>query len=188
MKSMQLQKVAAISLLLAFAGAAIAPSVLAEPINPNLSWAPNPITTGSTTTATFGVADTLPTGGSDNDCPSGDFFSGTLTVTTPGGLTSTYTVTSVPCGTQNLSAIYPTAFTPGTGAPSTATAGVYGAVWAGTTTATVGGVHPTFNTSDNFVVTTPVTGVPQFGASAMLVAAIGLIAMAALKRSKVISI
>src|SRR5580692_10217561 len=116
-------------------------SVRANPINANLNWSPGSFAAGGTTTATFGVADMLVGGGSDPDCPAGAFFSGTLTVTTPGGLTSTVTETNVPCGTQTLSAVYPTSFTAGSGAPSTATTGTYTGVWAGTTTALIGGVH-----------------------------------------------
>src|SRR5580658_8146475 len=83
-------------------------AVRADPIQPNLNWNPGSVTAGGTTTATFGVADTLPGTSppqSDPDCPLGAFFSGTLTVTTPGGLTSTVSVSNIPCGTQNLSAV-----------------------------------------------------------------------------------
>src|SRR5580692_3991947 len=119
-------------------------SVQAHPINANLNWNPGSFAAGGTTTATFGVADMLVGGGPDGDCPAGAFFSGTLTVTTPGGLTSTFSVTNVPCGTTTLTAVYPTAFTPGSGAPSTISVGTYTGVWAGTTTALIGGVHPSF--------------------------------------------
>jgi len=174
------------ALLLLAAPALIA--VHADPIQANLNWSPGSITAGGSTTATFGVADTLPSGGSDPDCPSGAFFSGTITVTTPGGQTSTYSVTNIACGTQNLSAVYPTAFTPGSGAPNTNTAGTYTAVWAGTTTALVGGVHPSFNVQDNFVAQQlpPPPTVPEFGAPAMLVAAIGLVAVAAMKKANLL--
>jgi hypothetical protein len=163
-------------------------AVNAHPINANLNWSPPSITAGGSTTANFGVADMLVGGGSDADCPAGDFFSGTLTVTTPGGLTSTVTETNIPCGTQNLSAVYPTDFTPGTGAPSTAAAGTYTAVWAGSSTATVGGAHPMFSVQDNFVAQQlpPPPTVPQFGAPAMLVAAIGLVVVAAMKKSNLL--
>jgi hypothetical protein len=138
MKYMQRNIPNASALLLAFAALLLlaSPALLAvhaDPINPNLSWSPNPIAIGATTTATFGVGDTIPgtsPAQSDPDCPSGAFFTGTLTVTTPGGEISTYTVTGVPCGTQNLTAVYPTAFTAGTGAPSTSTIGKYTASWA----------------------------------------------------------
>ena len=163
-------------------------SVQAHPINANLNWNPGSFAAGGTTTATFGVADMLVGGGPDGDCPAGAFFSGTLTVTTPGGLTSTVTETNIPCGTQNLSAVYPTDFTPGTGAPSTAAAGTYTAVWAGSSTATVGGAHPMFSVQDNFVAQQlpPPPTVPQFGAPAMLVAAIGLVVVAAMKKGNLL--
>ncbi|MDA4113254.1 MAG: hypothetical protein OK474_04325 [Thaumarchaeota archaeon] len=162
----------------------------AHPIDANLNWSSSSsgIITGGTNTATFGVANMLPGGGSDIDCPTGAFFSGVLTVTTPGGLTSTYTVTNIPCGTQNLTAIYPTDFTPGSGAPSTTTSGTYTANWAGTSTALIGGVHPSFSVTDNFVANgqTPPPTVPEFGAPAMLVAAIGLVVVAAMKKGNLL--
>jgi hypothetical protein len=197
MKYMQRNIPNASALLLAFAALLLlaAPALLAvnaHPINPNLSWAPNPIAIGGTTGATFGVGDTIPgisPAQSDPDCPAGAFFTGTLTVTTPGGLTSSITETSIPCGTQNLSAAYPAAFTPGTGSPSTSTSGTYSATWAGTTTALVGGVHPIFSTSDNFVVSpATINGAPEFGAPAMLVAAIGLVAVALVKKANLVKI
>src|SRR3984885_10246795 len=186
MKYMQRNIPNASALLLAFAALLLlaSPALLAvhaDPINPNLSWSPNPIAIGATTTATFGVGDTIPAQ-SDPDCPAGAFFTGTLTVTTPGGLTSSVTETHIACGTQNLSAAYPGAFTPGTGAPSTSTSGTYSATWAGTTTALVGGVHPVFSTGDSFVVV-PIGGVPEFGAPTMLVAAFGLVAVALAKKA-----
>jgi hypothetical protein len=187
---MQIRKSAPALALLSLGLLVMLPLVAADPIAPNLNWTSTSITAGSTNTATFGVADTLPGGASDPDCPAGAFFSGTLTVTTPGGLTSTYTVTNVPCGTQTLSAVYPTAFTAGSGAPSTATTGTYTGVWAGTTTALIGGVHPTFSVSDNFVTQAllPPPTVPQFGAPAMLVAAFGLVLVAAIKKANLIKV
>jgi hypothetical protein len=157
--------------------------------NADLSWNPSPTQIGSTTTATFGVADTLPGGGSDPDCPAGATFSGTLTVTTPHGNTSTFTVTNVPCGTTNLTAVYPTDFTPGTGAPSTNQLFKYNATWTGTTTADVGGMHPTFKVTDQFetyLCCPPPITTPEFGSSAILVAAIGLVLVAAMKKSKLL--
>src|ERR1700722_688751 len=169
MKYLQRNAPNASALLLAFAALLLlaTPALLAvraDPINPNLSWAPNPTFQGQPTTASFGVGDTIPGSSpptSDPDCPSGAFFSGTLTVTTPGGLTSSVSVTNVPCGTQNLHATYPSGFTPGTGAPSTITLGTYTAAWVGTTTALVGGVHPAFDTIDSFVVLYYFNPVPE---------------------------
>jgi hypothetical protein len=193
MKYMQRNIPNASALLLAFAALLLlaTPALLAvhaDPINPNLSWAPNPIAIGATTTATFGVGDTVPGGASDPDCPAGQTFTGTLTVTTPGGKTSSVTETAIPCGTQNLNAIYPTAFTPGTGAPNTGTAGTYTAEWKGTTTALVGGVHPAFDTIDSFVVSPNTHTAPEFGAPAMLVAAIGLVVVAAMKKANIVKV
>ena len=188
---MQSTKIAPILALVSLGLLAMLPFAAAHPIQANLNWSSSAsgIITGGTNTATFGVADVLPgTTTSDIDCPAGAYFSGTLTVTTPGGLTSTYTVTNVPCGTQNLSAVYPTAFTAGTGAPSTTTAGTYTGNWAGTTTALVGGLHPSFSVTDNFVANgqSPPPTVPEFGAPAMLVAAIGLVVVAAMKKGNLL--
>jgi hypothetical protein len=187
---MQIRKSVPALALLSLGLLVMLPLVAADPISPNLNWTNTDIPQTSTNTATFGVANMLPGGGSDPDCPAGQTFSGTLTVTTPGGLTSTYSVSNVACGTQNLSAVYPTAFTAGTGAPSTATAGTYTGVWAGTTSALVGGVHPTFSVTDNFVAgpLPPPNTVPQFGAPAMLVAAIGLVVVAAMKKTNLIKV
>ena len=172
---------------------AMLPFVTAHPINASLSWSSTAsgIITGGTNTASFGIADTLPGGNTtDIDCPAGAFFSGTLTVTTPSGQTSTYSVTQVPCGTQNLSATYPTAFTAGTGAPSTNTAGAYTGTWAGSTTALVGGLHPSFSVTDNFIANgqSPPPSVPEFAAPAILVAAIGLVVVAAMKKGNLLHV
>jgi len=162
-------------------------AVRADPINPNLSWFHEVFPQTDTTTATFGVADTVPGGASDPDCPSGDFFTGTLTVTTPSGQTSSVTKTNVPCGTQNLTAIYPTDFAPGTGTPDTNTVGTYTAAWVGTTTALVGGVHPAFNTTDSFFVAGGLK-LPEFGTSAMLVAVIGLVGVVLMKKANLMKV
>ena len=183
---MQIRKSAPLLALLSLGLLVALPLVAADPINANLNWTNTIIPQTGTNTATFGVADMLVGGGSDIDCPAGAFFSGTLTVTTPGGLTSTYSVTNVPCGTQNLTAAYPAAFTAGSGAPSTASAGTYTANWAGTSTALVGGVHPSFSVTDNFVAQGFPPPVPEFGAPAMLVAAIGLVVVAAMKKGNLL--
>ena len=186
------------ALVLAFAALLLltTPALLAvhaDPINPNLSWAPNPVIFSGTTTAIFGVGDTIPgisPAQSDPDCPAGDTFTGTLTVTMPNGKTSSVAETSIPCGTQNLTAVYPTAFTPGTDTPNTIIPGAYTAEWKGTTTATVGGVHPAFDTIDSFFVLGPCTlcGVPEFSAPPILVAAIGLVAVALVKKANLVKI
>ena len=178
MKSMQPKKLAVISALLALASMAFVPAALASPINPNLTWNPNPIAQGLTTTATYGVA-------TDSDCPSGQTFAGTLTVVEPDGVsTSSISVGATACGTTNLSAAYPTAFT---GVEGTTECGLYAATWSGTTSTTVGGIHPTFSVTNNFIVTCP-TGVPQFGMPALLVAAMGLVLVAALRNKRVLKV
>ena len=187
MKSMQLKKLAVISTLLALAGLAFVPAAFAMPINPNLNWSPNPVTTpGNTTTATYGVNDVTPNGTADGDCPSGDTFTGTLTVTEPAPASgvSTVSVSSTPCGTTNLHSVYPTAFT---GVAATTECGVYSATWAGVTSALVGGFHPTFSVTDNFVVTGCTTTVPQFTAPVMMVAAFGLVLVAAAKKGRLLN-
>jgi hypothetical protein len=189
MKSMQLKKLAVISTLVAFVGMMFAPVAFAMPITPNLAWSPGTVVAGSTTTAIFGVADKIllpnSTTINDPDCPPGQTFTGTITVTEPDNTSiSTTSVTVVACGTTNLSAIYPTAFT---GTKGTTELGTYTAVWKGTTTATVGGKHPTFNVIDNFVVVPPVThGAPEFAAPAMFVAAFGLVVVALIKKGNLL--
>jgi hypothetical protein len=188
---MHVTKAASLLALLSLGLLAMLPFVGAHPISPNLNWGStgSGIPTGGTVTANFGVADVLPgTTTPDVDCPAGAFFSGTLTVTTPGGLPSTFTVNNVPCGTQDLHAIYPTQFTALSHAPANSTTGTYTADWAGSTTALVGGVHPSFSISDNFVAVSlsPPPTVPEFGAPAILVAAIGLVVVAAMKKGNLL--
>lgn len=139
-------------MLLTVAALAIAPTVAAHPISANLNWTPPNGGTDLGNSATFGVADMLPGGGSDSDYPAGAFFSGVLTVTTPDGLTSTYSVTNVPCGIQTLSAAYPSAFTAGTGTPATGIQGTYTGTWVGITSALVGGQRPAFSTQSHLTV------------------------------------
>ncbi|MDA4113253.1 MAG: hypothetical protein OK474_04320 [Thaumarchaeota archaeon] len=165
----------------------------AHPIDANLNWSSpgSGIATGAADTASFGVAQYLVgTSNPDLDCPPGAFFSGTLTVTTPGGQTSTYSVTHVACGTQNLSAVYPTAFTAGTGAANTNATGTYTGTWAGSSTALVGGVHPAFSVVSFFVVNgqSPPSSVPEFAAPAILMAAIGLVVVAAMKKGNLLHV
>ena len=179
MKSLQLKKLAVISTLLALAGMAFVPTALASPITANLSWSPNPITSpGSSSTATFGVA-------IDSDCPSGQTYTGTVTVTEPDGTSvSTYSVSGQACGDTTNSASYPSDFT---GTAGTTQCGVYSAEWKGSTTASVGGVHPTFDVTDNLILACQ--GVPQFGAApALLVAAMGLVLVVGLRNKRILKI
>ena len=166
--------------LFALAAAAIltfAPLVGASPISPSLSWSPLGVGSGSTTVATASV-------GIDSDCPSGQTYSGTITVTEPDGVSvATYTVPSTPCGTA-VTATYPTGFT---GTAGTTELGAYTATWAGTTSMVVGGMHPVFNVGDAFTVLAfPPPGVPQFSAPMIMVAAMGLVLLAMMKRGKLL--
>jgi hypothetical protein len=176
---MEAKKAASFIGLLAVTAMLLTPAALAfvgkSPINPNLTWNPNPVNQGATTTATYGVA-------ADSDCVTGDTFAGTLTVVEPDGVsTSTVIQGATPCGTTNLSAVYPTAFT---GTASTRECGLYTATWAGSTSTTVGGVHPKFSTQDNFIV--QCATVPEFGAPAMLLAAFGMVLVVAMKKGNLL--
>jgi len=176
MKRMQLRKFAVISALIALAATAFVPAVLANPISPVLNWSPNPVPQGSPTTATFGVK-------ADADCPTGQTFTGTITVTEPDGVSvASYSVSTIACGTTSLTVVYPTGFT---GTAGTSETGTYAAVWAGTTSALVGGVHPTFSVTDNFVVPKTTTA-PEFAAPAMFVAAVGLVLVALAKKGNLL--
>ncbi len=154
---------------------AVSPA-LASPITANLTWSSQTLTPGSSNTATFGVS-------VDSDCPSGQTFSGTLTVVEPDGIsTSTVTVGATPCGTTNLTAVYPTAFT---GVAGTTELGTYSATWAGTTSATIGGVHPTFKVTDNFVVASFPPPVPEFPVPAIMVVGAAMLLMGLIRRTSV---
>jgi hypothetical protein len=151
----------------------------ASTIAPRLYWVTQPIVypglPQQTITAGYGVLAT-------NECPFGDFFSGTLTVTEPDGTSvSSVTQTDIPCGNIDLTTVYPTGFT---GTAGTSECGPYTAVWAGSTTAVVDGVHPAFSLNLDF--SGYCTPVPEFGAPAILVAAMGLVAVAMMKRAKVL--
>jgi hypothetical protein len=51
------------------------------------------------------------------------------------------------------------------------------------------GQHPSFSVTDNFIVISfqPPPGVPQFGAPAIFIAAMGLVLVAAMKKGKVLN-
>jgi len=95
-----------------------------------------------------------------------------------------HTQASIACGSVTLHATYPTDFT---GVASTTQCGTYSAEWKGTTSALVGGFHPTFDLTNNIVVTGCTQSAPEFGAPAMLIAAIGLVLVAAVKRRKLVT-
>ena len=162
--------------LLAVAALVLAPMVSAAPINPFLGWSPISIPVGASTTATAGVA-------IDADCPSGGTYSGTITVTEPDGVSvATYSVSGIACGTY-ITASYPSAFT---GKAGTTEVGTYTTSWVGTTTASA-----TFDLTDSvFTVSLP-PSVPQFGAPAMpgmLVAALGLALVVAMRKGRLLKI
>jgi hypothetical protein len=152
---------------------ALAPAVAAHPINPSLNWNPITVNQGSTTTATATVS-------IDPDCPSGQTFSGTITVTEPDTVSvATFTVPTTACGT-NVTAVYPTDFT---GTAGTTELGSYTTSFSGSSS-----VGATFDLTTGFIVVsfTPPPPVPQFGTPALLVAAIGLVAVAVAKKENLI--
>jgi len=180
----QLTKIALVPVLL-LASMAFMPAVYAAPIRANLVWLPDPTSQGGTSTATFGVNDVTTTGAPDPDCPAGDTFDGTLTVVEPDGVsTSSYSLTSVPCGSINLTAVYPTAFT---GTAGTSQCGIYMATWAGVSSAIEGGVHPTFRVSDHLAVSCAVP-VPEFQGPGIMIAALGLLLLATVNKVRLVKI
>src|ERR1700730_14095774 len=94
--------------LFAFIAAAIlslTPMVAAaHPITPSLSWSVLSVPQGLSTTGTANVA-------IDSDCPSGQTYSGTITVTQPDGVSvATFSVPATACGTP-VTVSYPSDFT-----------------------------------------------------------------------------
>jgi methionine-rich copper-binding protein CopC len=151
------------------------PFAAAHPINPSLTWSSSNVAQGSTTTATATVS-------VDADCPVGQTFSGTITVTEPDGTSvGTFAVGPTACGT-NVTAIYPTAFA---GTAGTTELGTYTTSWVGTSSVVTNGVHPTFDITTGFIVVSfQPPPVPQFGLPAMVVAALGLVMVAAVKKGR----
>ena len=148
------------------------PTVFAAPITASLNWSSQTIVAGSHNIAAFTVI-------VDPDCLIGKTFSGTLTVIEPDGITTgTVTIGSTPCGTP-LTADYPSDFA---GSASTTTLGTYTAIWMGTTSVTIGGLHPEFRLQDNFVVKAFRNTVPEFQAPSMILAAIGLALILVVKK------
>jgi hypothetical protein len=163
--------------LLAAAILSLTPIVGAHPITPSLNWSLQSVPQGLSTTATANVL-------IDADCSSGQTYSGTITVTEPDGVSvATYSVPATACGTS-VTATYPSGFT---GTAGTTELGTYAASWAGSSSVTVGGFHPTFEVTDNFTVVSfsPPT-VPEFSAPVIAVAAMGLVVLAMMKRGKLI--
>ena len=176
------KRVAPILGLLAVVSLALMPLAAASPLTATLTWTPNPNPTpGSAEIGTVNVQQ-------DSDCPSGQTYSGTLTVTPPGGSpVSTATIPATPCGTAVTGLTYGGTDTDFSPEGSTLVCGTYVGEWAGATTAVVAGSHPSFDLKVNFSVTgCKVTTAPEFGASAVLVAAMALVAMAVMTRSKLL--
>jgi hypothetical protein len=166
--------------LLIVASFTLTPMVAATPLpfDPVLSWSHNDsILKGSTITATFGLS-----------CPPGSTFSGTLTVTEPDGVSvATVSVTNVPCagfGT-NVTAVYPTGFT---GTAGTSELGAYKSQWTGVISISPSD-HPGFDTGLGFFHVTLTTNyVPEFSAPTILIAAMGLVLLALMKKTKILKL
>ena len=158
----------------------LVPAAAANPITPTLSWSTQNLVAGQTTIATVSVS-------IDSDCPSGQTYSGTITVVEPDGTsTATFSVGATPCGTS-VTAVYPTDFT---GVAGTTQTGAYSAVWAGSSSAVVGGSHPSFILRDNFAVHAfPPPPVPQFplGFGLLMVVAVPLLLTLKNRRSAITS-
>jgi hypothetical protein len=174
--SNNMQKSSLFGLLTVVGLLAIVPVVYANPITPSLTWSPQFVPIAGTTTGTANVA-------IDADCPSGKTYQGTITVVEPDGVsTGTVTIGATPCGTA-VTVVYPTGFS---GSASTSESGTYTATFAGTTSALVGGVHPKFSLTDNFFAGN-FQPVPESPMPAMLMAAFGLVAVVAMRKTGKIS-
>ena len=175
---MKIKTLSPILAVLTVALLGLAPTVAAHPITPSLSWNLSHIPLLGSTVATASVA-------IDTDCPSGQTFSGTITVTEPDGVSvGTFSVGPTPCG-SSVTATYPTDFS---GTASTSENGAYTATFAGTTSQLVGGQYPKFSLTDSFIAGTfpPPPTVPQFSAPALLVVAASLMLVAVAKKGKLL--
>ena len=175
---MQMKRLVPYVAIFAVALLGSAPAVWANPISPSLSWTAQQIPLGSSTMATVSVL-------IDTDCPSGQTYSGTITVTEPDGVSvATYSVPATPCG-SSVTATYPGSFT---GTAGTSENGAYTGVWAGSTSTLTGGQHPIFSVSDNFVVGQFPPPVPQFSTPVIAVSALGLVLVALAKRGRALKV
>jgi hypothetical protein len=163
------------AVLLVMTALVLAPMAYASPITPSLTWGSLSVPTAGTNTATANVM-------IDSDCPSGQTYQGTITVVEPDGVSiGTFSVGPTPCGTP-VTAVYPTDFS---GTAATTQTGTYTATWAGSTSLSTGGLHPEFSLGNGFVVVTfPPVNVPEFPAPAMFMAAFGLVAIVAIRKTK----
>jgi hypothetical protein len=168
--------VAILSVLAALALTTL-PAAFASPITATLAWTPNPNPVpGSAETGTATVK-------IDSDCPAETTYAGVITITTPGAGVSTHIVAPTACGSPVVVS-YPADFT---GVASTAACGAYKAEWAGTTSTLIGGLHPAFDLKNLFVVS-GCSRVPEFSSPALMIAAIGLALVAAVKRGRLLKV
>jgi hypothetical protein len=166
--------------ILALFALALAPAVNAanSPIIATLDWSPNPNTVpGSDETGAVGVA-------IDADCPSGGTYSGTLFVTTPGGVKIAGPIVDfAACGTT-LTFHYGGVG----GIGSTTACGTYNTEWGGETFPP-GSFHQlaTFDVRNTFTV----TGchiIPEFPGPLLLVVGAGLALLAVMRRSRLLKV
>lgn len=173
-----LRKTAPMLALISTVALLLVPSAAASPITATLAWSSQNLVAGQSTTATASVS-------IDSDCPSGQTYSGTITVVEPDGVsTATFSVGTTPCGTS-VTAVYPTDFT---GVAGTTQTGTYSATWAGSSSAVVGGSHPSFILRDNFAVHAfSPPPVPQFpmGIGLLIVVAVPLLLALKNRRSAI---
>ena len=169
-----------ILVLLTVASFTLTPTVAAipAPFEPVLSWGHNAgIINGSTITATFGL----------DGCVPGSTFSGTLKVTEPDGVgVATFSVTNVLCTTSvtNMTVIYPTGFT---GTAGTSELGTYTSQW-NTVISLSGFNYPTMSRPEFFTVALTTNYVPEFGAPTIMVAAMGLVLLAFMKKTRMLKV
>jgi hypothetical protein len=148
------------------------------PFDPMVSWSHgDAILNGSSIIATFGLA-----------CPPGATFSGTLRVTEPDHVSvATVSVTNVPCigFDSNATAVYPTGFT---GTAGTSELGTYSSGFSGILSLSATQHVPFSSPTQDFTVALTTNYVPEFGAPTILVAAMGLVLLALIKKTKILKL
>jgi hypothetical protein len=181
LKDMRL-RIAQLLVLCMIGGLAIVPVVSASPTGAYLNWNAQTILVGGSTTAMFGMS-------IGPECPVGQTWTGSVTVTMPDRTTiaEIYGPGPIPCG-LTVYVPYPSGFTgPDTfGTAATNELGTYTAVFAGMGN---NGAN-SFSIAANFTVVRtlpPPLPVPEFGAPTFLVAAVGLVLVAVIKRSKILN-
>jgi hypothetical protein len=179
---LRLNGIAQLLILSIIAGLAIVPAASASPTGAYLNWSVQTIVVGGSTTAMFGMS-------IGPECPVGQAWVGSVIVTMPDGTTiaEIYSPGPIPCG-LTVSVPYPSGFTgsPDTfGTAATSELGTYTAVFSGMGN---GGAN-SFTIAANFTVVRtapPPLPAPEFGAPAFLVAAVGLVLVAVMKRAKIL--